>query len=791
MIDLQVPGAEIRTSSTPSTYPGAAVVKLEQNYRSTGTILDAAAAVIANNAERKGKSLWTQNARGEKIDLFHAADDRAEATWVARCVTDEARRRPYEDIAVLYRTNAQSRSFEEAFRRDRIPYHVVGAMQFYERKEVKDILAYLKLAVNPGDDVAFRRIVNVPPRGIGDTTVDAIETEARAEGVALRDAARRLVDRGALGARASRLLGAFLETTAGFAARAAEEPAALVIEGIVEGVGFPAYLEKSYPGEGFERMENVRSLVSAAVEYEREVEAPTSSAFWIVRPSSRTRTRSGRPGVTLMTVHNAKGLEFSVVFLAGLEENIFRTLGRKRTTTTSRRSGVSATWRSRGPGRGSVSPARCRAYSRASPRRTRLRGSSKRSPPGCSRRAARASRHRSSTRRCESRAGGWRDFSLRVLRRPRRRAPSPLEAAPHPSFPVAEDGFSVGVKVSHPMFGSGRIPGARGAGKSLKLTIQFSGTERSGSCRRTPSSPRKGRVYERQRLAQGMVIRFEGLVYKVLESTHRTPGNLRAFVQAKLRNVMTGLHRATVPVRGRHREGLPRQQDDAVHVSRRRGYHFMDTDTYDQFALADDVLGDTMSFVIPESTVTMDWFEGSRSASRSRRRSTSRSSKRRPASREPRRPPRRSPPRSKPALSCRFPRSSTKARSSASAPRTATTSGEPPRRGHSPFLKQQDTSAPAFECRRSVRAETGPRASVPKRRPSSSDDGRVSRGKGGAPFHPFIASAAAAIVRSMSASSWAVETTPLRTVTARGGRARKHRVEEPCVPFRVDRAAVA
>ena len=472
-------GAEIRNIlDFERDHPGASVVKLEQNYRSTGTILDAAGAVIANNTERKGKSLWTENARGEKIDLFHAPDDRAEATWVARRVQDEARRRPYEDLAVLYRTNAQSRPFEEAFRRERIPYQVVGAMQFYERKEVKDVLAYLKLAVNPGDDVAFRRIVNVPPRGMGDTTVDAIAAEARAEGLPLYEAARRLVDRGALGARASRLLGTFLETTGGFAARAAEEPAALVIEGIVEGIGFEAYLEKSYPGEGYDRMENVRSLVSAAVEYEREVETPTLLGF-LDRSAlvSDADEVGARPGVTMMTVHNAKGLEFSVVFLAGLEENIFphsRSRSNDDDLEEERRLCYVAITRARE--RLCLSRARSRLQ----------QGVPQANPPSRfieeipaallaeSGSAASASFFDPPVR--ESNASGWGDSSYgsSAARAAARRAQP--AAPPRPSdFPAAADGFSVGVRVNHPMFGSGKVLGREGSGTSLKLTIQFTG----------------------------------------------------------------------------------------------------------------------------------------------------------------------------------------------------------------------------------------------------------------------------------------------------------------------------
>jgi DNA helicase-2/ATP-dependent DNA helicase PcrA len=464
-------GAEIRNIlEFERDHPGAAVVKLEQNYRSTGTILEAAGAVIANNAARKGKTLWTKNARGERIELFHAPDDRAEASWVARRAQDEGSRRSLEGIAVLYRTNAQSRPFEEAFRRDRIPYQVVGALQFYERKEVKDVLAYLKLAVNPADDVAFRRIVNVPPRGLGDTTVDAIESEARAEGIALLPAARRLVARGRLGARAMRSAGEFLEAIDKLTARAASEPAAVVIEGVVDGIGYTPYLEKSFPGEAEDRIENVRSLVSAAVEYEREVDEPTLLGF-LDRSAlvSDADEVGARPGVTLMTVHNAKGLEFQVVFLAGLEENVFphsRSRSDGDDLEEERRLCYVAITRARE--RLYLSHALARLQQGVpqanAPSRfldeipaALLAESGGRAAPSFFDRSSRDWSYGSSAARAVS-----------------RRAPA-ASPAPPSDLREAEDGFSVGVRVSHPMFGSGRVLGREGAGKSLKLTIQFAG----------------------------------------------------------------------------------------------------------------------------------------------------------------------------------------------------------------------------------------------------------------------------------------------------------------------------
>ena len=475
-------GAEIRNIlDFERDHPGAAVVKLEQNYRSTGTILDAAGAVIANNTARKGKSLWTDNDRGERIDVFHAPDDRAEAAWVAGHVRREALRRPHEDFAVLYRTNAQSRPFEEIFRRDRIPYQIVGAMQFYERREVKDVLAYLKLAINPGDDVSFRRIVNVPGRGIGDTTVEVVEAEARAAGTPLLAAARRLVERGALGTRPHRLVAEFVEIMDKLASRAAVEPAPIVIEGVVEAIRYEAWLEKSYPGEGFDRMENVRSLVSAAVEYEREVEEPTLVGF-LDRSAlvSDADEVGARPGVTLMTVHNAKGLEFPVVFLAGLEENVFphsRSRGSDEDVEEERRLCYVAITRARE--RLYLSRAMSRLQ-QGVPQANAPSRFLEEIPEGLLAQSA-------ATARGSSFFDLPASFGSSAARAAARRA-APAHAVPRPSdMPVPEDGFSIGARVTHPMFGSGRVLEREGSGKGLKLTIQFTG---SGTKRILPAYTR-------------------------------------------------------------------------------------------------------------------------------------------------------------------------------------------------------------------------------------------------------------------------------------------------------------
>jgi DNA helicase-2/ATP-dependent DNA helicase PcrA len=466
-------GAEIRNIlEFEHDHPGAEVIKLEQNYRSTGVILEAAGAVIAHNQARKGKTLWTEAESGEKIRLYHALTDRSEAEWVSQNVARNAAQGvPYEDVAVLYRTNAQSRQFEEIFRRDRIPYQVVGSMQFYDRKEVKDLLAYIKLVANPGDDVSFRRIVNVPARGIGAMTIKPIEEVARESRASMLEAAAETLTRRLLPGRSERMVQAFVEIMAALSDGAASLPVAGLLDRLVREVGYESYLEKTYPGEGIERMENVKALITAAVEYHEETVDPTLQGFLDRSALVNDADEIGaRPGVTLMTIHCAKGLEFAVVFLAGLEESLFphvRSLGSSEEMEEERRLCYVALTRAK----------RRLLLSHAAVRR--IQGLPMESPPSrfideippelvedvSPDPAARShgtdvwdstSSYGSSAARTGTRAGGGRGSS----RRPK------LERDPG-------DGFPVGAGVNHPMFGNGFITERAGEGNSLKLTINF------------------------------------------------------------------------------------------------------------------------------------------------------------------------------------------------------------------------------------------------------------------------------------------------------------------------------
>lgn len=472
-------GAELRNIlEFEHDHDGTRVIRLEQNYRSTGTILKAAGAVVQHNLRRKGKTLWTENPDGERLELYRAPDDRTEAAWIAQRIGRLSQTLGHDQMAILYRTNAQSRLFEEILRRERIPFQIVGSVQFYARKEVKDILAYLRLAANPVDDVAFRRVINTPTRGIGATTLAAIERLAAAEGRSMLDAARHGLDHGHLAIRSSRKLEQFLDLIDTLCASAGEHTPAELLERVVEATDYAAYLERAFPGLGAERMENVQSLISAAVEFAEENDDPSLVEFLDRSALVADADDVGRePGVTLMTIHCAKGLEFPVVFLAGLEENVFPhamslSTGQDEDIEEERRLCYVAMTRARE--RLFLSLARFR----------RVQGVMLPNPPS---RFLNEVPHElmdepqasiGSVGLHEQRGwggdgwGGGEGSSAATAAR--RRATAKPAASSGPPAPPAADGMNVGVWVGHPRFGSGRILQREGDGKHLKLTIQFS-----------------------------------------------------------------------------------------------------------------------------------------------------------------------------------------------------------------------------------------------------------------------------------------------------------------------------
>lgn len=361
-------GADIRNIlEFESDYPNCKVVKLEQNYRSVGNILAAANAVISHNKQRKEKRLFTAENDGEKIQIYMASDGRDEGVWIASQIEKLVRAgATYDDIAILYRTNAQSRSLEDMLLRAGVPYRIVGGVKFFERAEIKDLMAYLTLMVNPADDMSAQRIINVPRRGIGKTTVDRISDLAFSQGVSFMDAAALSVAGSEFRASTRSALGSFVSLIGECSTY--EGDLRKVIEHVIDRTGLIAALELENTTESRARIENIKEFLSVVDEFvvthdedDALFEAPTvvsaeeddddflmDSLFdvsefdvesqpvrtlrgdsladfieWVRLRTDLDSLSEDGATVTLMTVHAAKGLEFNTVFVAGLEENIF------------------------------------------------------------------------------------------------------------------------------------------------------------------------------------------------------------------------------------------------------------------------------------------------------------------------------------------------------------------------------------------------------------------------------------------------------------------------------------
>ena len=338
-------GADLRNIlDFEQDFPEARTVKLEQNYRSTQVILDAATAVIQQNRNRKDKRLWTERRGGARIVYYRGNDELEEADFITRSIKSARAADVDATSAVLYRTNAQSRAIEDALMRERIPYKIIGGVRFYERKEIKDALAYLKLIINPHDDVSLRRVINVPARGVGKGVMDslqAIDPEAvhadapplLAAGLQEITSARSLwarlvyaVDEAKLAPRAVASLRAFRDLMTGLADVARKEPLSIAIGKMLDQSGYLADLRDENSEEANERLENLMELVSAAREYEvREAEASLGGFVDRLSLLSEADEESGTRDakVWMMTMHAAKGLEFPMVVIAGLEEGLF------------------------------------------------------------------------------------------------------------------------------------------------------------------------------------------------------------------------------------------------------------------------------------------------------------------------------------------------------------------------------------------------------------------------------------------------------------------------------------
>ncbi len=316
-----------------SHYPTAKVILLEQNYRSTQTILDVADSIISNNINQKKKKLWTSNMGGERVFYYQSGDADGEGRFVAGKIEEHLRRQPAEKIAVLYRTNAQSRVFEETLRRSRIGYNIVGGFSFYERQEIKDIIAYLKLALNPFDDIALLRVVNTPARGIGKTSLDEMAAQARSLGSSLWETLGTITDPAFAGQtsltnRAKDALRSFKRVVEGLQQKTAEaaessKKVSDVVIAAIDDSGYSMMLRSDNSDEAEARLENLEELVNAAADYDVMEDANLRDFIDHAALTSDTDKFDRNADVTLMTIHAAKGLEFPIVFLVGLEDGIF------------------------------------------------------------------------------------------------------------------------------------------------------------------------------------------------------------------------------------------------------------------------------------------------------------------------------------------------------------------------------------------------------------------------------------------------------------------------------------
>ena len=300
----------------------ARVIRLEQNYRSTKNILAAAGAVVENNKQRKGKKLWTESAAGQKIGLYAAYDAENEALFIADTIEKHLASNPGDHVAVLYRTNSQSRQIEEALRRYGRKYNIVGGFSFYQRSEIKDTVAYLKLATSNSDSVSLLRIINTPARGIGRTTVEQIERAARESGISLWDAIQRILDEQHLSTRSQSALVVFRNLVQELALVASSSPLPEVVRFILDRTGYRAMLQQEKTPEAEARIENLEELVNAAQEAAERGETVTDfldHAALVAESDAIDETAA----INLMTLHNAKGLEFPMVFLSGMELGLF------------------------------------------------------------------------------------------------------------------------------------------------------------------------------------------------------------------------------------------------------------------------------------------------------------------------------------------------------------------------------------------------------------------------------------------------------------------------------------
>jgi DNA helicase-2/ATP-dependent DNA helicase PcrA len=465
-------GADVRNIlEFETTFPDATVVLLEQNYRSTQNVLSAANAVIANNEGRKPKDLWTDAGAGDQITRYFADDEVDEAQWVAHELArvHEGGSHRWGDMAVFYRTNAQSRALEEYLVRVNIPYKVIGGTRFYDRREVKDALAYLKAVANPVDEVSIKRVLNVPKRGVGDSTVGKLDNWATANGVPFIDALRNYDEAGVTG-RAPKGIDEFLEIVDEAATHLETTGPADLLRMLLDRTGYLAELEEERSIEAEGRLENLTELIGGAEDFESVNEFLEQVSL----VADTDDLDDDDSSVVLMTLHSAKGLEFPIVFMIGLEDGVFphmRSLGEPRELEEERRLAYVGITRARE--RLSIS----HAWSRM------LHGMTQYNPPSrfldeipeelvVDAEGSRARRRSSSFG-----SGGWSGTDRQQQRMSNRE--SKVHAAMTPKGPQASGADSLGLKIGddvmHAKWGEGVIIDITGSGDKAEARVRFPG----------------------------------------------------------------------------------------------------------------------------------------------------------------------------------------------------------------------------------------------------------------------------------------------------------------------------
>jgi len=450
-------GADIRNIlDFEADFPGARVLRLEENYRSRPAILDAASGLVAHNEKRKGKTLRAVKAAGDPVRLHQAGDEFQEAAWVVSRISGL---RDAGRAAVLYRMNSQSRLFEEALMRAGVSYEVWGGVGFYERREVKDLLAYLRLIANPRDPMALRRVVNVPPRGIGDRTVQELERVARERRISTWEALAVVEGEALLPARATQPLRRFREMLEALRVEAPSLGLKDLLTRVLEVTGYAAALAQEESHESQDRLENLAELLSAAADYEAREDSPSLAGFLdrVSLLSDVDKAKDDAP-VVLMTLHSAKGLEFDAIFLVGLEEGLVphaRSLARGDALEEERRLCYVGMTRAR--------------------ERLHLTWAQSRSVFG-QRRLSEPSRFLLEIPRDQVEATADGRLPVIAASAPRRRygAARGFTPAPAPSAEALKE-LRPGVRVRHPLFGVGTVLRSEAAGEDLKVTVSFPG----------------------------------------------------------------------------------------------------------------------------------------------------------------------------------------------------------------------------------------------------------------------------------------------------------------------------